>query len=115
MRAQVNKEDALRFIRAAKTAVTDEVAASQNVNIGISMAVESITSNVPKVAALDFLDSLEKAIELFQTSTNLNIDLNIAQHGGLDAQILAKTKEAYEAAKKIEEVSKPALVASSAG
>jgi cell division protein FtsL len=79
------------------------------------MSLESLMTNVPKAAALDFLASLEKALETFQANTAFEINLNISQHGGLDAQILKKTKENYDAAKSIEEVSKPALVASSQG
>lgn len=115
MIAKVNKEDGLRFIRSAIASVTSEVDSGTPLNIGLAMSLESLFSNIPKEAALDFLAALETAIGTFQAATNFEINLNISQHGGLDAQILTKTKENYDAAKKIEEVSKPALVASSQG
>ena len=115
MIAKVNKEDGLRFIRSTISSVTSEVDSNTALNVGLAMSVENLIGNVPKEAVLDFLASLEKALETFQASANFEINLNISQHGGLDAQILTKTKENYDAAKKIEEVSKPALVASSQG
>jgi hypothetical protein len=113
--AKVNKEDGLRFVRSAISSVTSEVDSNVTLNVGLAMSLESLFSNLSKEATLDFLAALETAIGTFQNATNFEINLNISQHGGLDAQILTKTKENYDAAKKIEEVSKPALVASSQG
>jgi hypothetical protein len=111
MKASVSKEDALRFIRALHRSIEEVSDANpgKTYNMGLAIALEEplIGQSGPEIKS--WISKLETMLSQFTESNKIAISVDVLECGGIDAQILTKTKEAYDSSKALQ-APKPSLV-----
>lgn len=105
MQAKLSKKETLRLIRSLKGAFDDVRSNNDgkryNVNFMLTPVKPWIEQTDSQVASL--LEVFTRVVNQFAESDLLQLQVDVVEFGGVDAQIQIKTKDLYDASKALED------------